>query len=83
VAGWLKPGGTLVYATCSLERAEGEEQVARLLEKNRAFSLEAAPAELLPVGIAPTPEGWIRTLPGMLAAEGRLDGFFIARLRRS
>ena len=83
VAGWLKPGGTLVYATCSLERAEGEKQVARLLEKNREFSLEAAPAEWLPVGIAPTPEGWIRTLPGMLAAEGRLDGFFIARLRRS
>jgi 16S rRNA (cytosine967-C5)-methyltransferase len=29
VAGWLKPGGVLVYATCSLEREEGEEQAAR------------------------------------------------------
>ena len=82
VAGWLKPGGTLVYATCSLERAEGEEQVQRLLEKNREFSLVAAPAELLPEGVEPTLEGWVRTLPGMLAAEGRLDGFFIALLRR-
>lgn len=71
---WLKPGGTLVYAVCSLERAEGEEQAAKV-------SLPPAPiaAEELPAGIAPTEQGWVRTHPGQLRAEGGLDGFFIAR----
>jgi 16S rRNA (cytosine967-C5)-methyltransferase len=36
----------------------------------------------LPEGIAPADRGWLRTLPGMLAAAGGCDGFFIARLRR-
>ena len=75
--GWLKPGGTLVYATCSLEREEGEDQAA-------AVVLPVAPitAEELPQGLAPTPEGWLRTDPGMLGDAGGLDGFFIARWRR-
>ncbi|WP_370190786.1 RsmB/NOP family class I SAM-dependent RNA methyltransferase [Qipengyuania sp.] len=71
---WLKPGGTLVYATCSLEREEGEDQA-------RAVDLPIAPvlAEELPAGLAPTTEGWLRTNPSMLAEYGGLDGFFIAR----
>jgi 16S rRNA (cytosine967-C5)-methyltransferase len=71
---WLKPGGTLVYAVCSLEREEGEQQAAKV-------SLTPAPiaAEELPAGIAPTDQGWVRTHPGQLPAEGGLDGFFIAR----
>ncbi|MGQ7829726.1 RsmB/NOP family class I SAM-dependent RNA methyltransferase [Altererythrobacter sp. Z27] len=73
-AGWLKPGGVLVYAVCSLEREEGEDQAERV-------TLEPLPiaANELPAGIAPTPEGWLRTLPGMLAEHGGLDGFFVAR----
>jgi 16S rRNA (cytosine967-C5)-methyltransferase len=71
---WLKPGGTLVYAVCSLEREEGEEQAARV-------QLTPAPisAEELPAGLSPTGEGWLRTDPGMLAELGGLDGFFVAR----
>ncbi|HSM53591.1 MAG TPA: RsmB/NOP family class I SAM-dependent RNA methyltransferase [Erythrobacter sp.] len=73
-AGWLKPGGVLVYAVCSLEREEGEDQAARV-------ELEPLPiaADELPAGIAPKPEGWLRTHPGMLAEHGGLDGFFVAR----
>ncbi len=71
---WLKPGGVLVYAVCSLEREEGEVQAANL-------ALDPLPiaGDELPAGLAPTTEGWLRTDPGMLASEGGLDGFFVAR----
>ena len=73
-ADWLKPGGTLVYVTCSLEREEGEDIAA-------GISLPPAPItadDLIP-GLAPTAEGWLRTDPSMLADVGGLDGFFVAR----
>jgi 16S rRNA (cytosine967-C5)-methyltransferase len=79
-ADWLTPGGTLVYATCSLERAEGEDQVARFLDHRPDFTLSPVQPDALPHGIAPTPEGWLRTLPDTLAGAGGTDGFFIARL---
>lgn len=75
-AGWLKPGGTLVYAVCSLEREEGEDQAARV-----ALAPDPIRAGELPAGLLPTPEGWLRTDPAMLADEGGLDGFFVARFR--
>lgn len=74
--GWLKPGGRLVYAVCSLEREEGEDQAARV-----SLTPDPVSAEELPAGLAPTPEGWLRTDPGMLAEHCALDGFFIARFR--
>ena len=73
-AGWLKPGGTLVYATCSLERAEGEEQAAKV-----DLPMLRIGSEELPQGVEPSPNGWLRTNPGMLTEEGGIDGFFIAR----
>jgi len=73
-AGWLKPGGRLVYAVCSLEREEGEEQAARV-----GLMPEPIVAGELPEGLAPSAEGWLRTDPGMLAEVGGLDGFFVAR----
>jgi 16S rRNA (cytosine967-C5)-methyltransferase len=81
-AGWLKPGGRIVYATCSLERAEGEAQVERFLADHAEFALVPAEATELPDGMAPTGEGWLRSLPDMLADRGGADGFFIARLAR-
>lgn len=75
-ASWLKPGGTLVYAVCSLEREEGEEQAAKV-----ALTPDPIHAEELPAGLEPTPEGWLRTDPGLLPEAGGLDGFFIARWR--
>ena len=74
---WLKPGGQLIYATCSLEREEGEDQAARV-----ALKPEPIRADELPVGLAPTAEGWVRTDPSMLAEAGGIDGFFIARWRK-
>lgn len=82
-ADWVAPGGTLVYATCSLEREEGEEQLAGFLAARGDFAPDPARADELPAGIAPTADGWVRTLPGMLAAQGGCDGFFVARLRRA
>ncbi|NJM49993.1 MAG: RsmB/NOP family class I SAM-dependent RNA methyltransferase, partial [Sphingomonadales bacterium] len=80
-AGWLKPGGLLVYATCSLEPHEGEAQVQACLERNSRLSLDPVRSDELPVGIAPDESGCIRTLPPMLAEQGGLDGFFIARFK--
>ncbi|PNU06527.1 RsmB/NOP family class I SAM-dependent RNA methyltransferase [Novosphingobium guangzhouense] len=74
-AQWLKPGGTLVYAVCSLEQEEGEDRAAEV----EGLTLAPITADELPEGLAPTGEGWLRTDPGMLAEAGGLDGFFIAR----
>ena len=77
-AEWLKPGGTLVYAVCSLEREEGEDQTVQV-------ALEPVPiiAAELPPGLAPTEDGWLRTHPGQLPEQGGLDGFFVARWRKA
>ncbi|MGE3692997.1 MAG: RsmB/NOP family class I SAM-dependent RNA methyltransferase [Novosphingobium sp.] len=75
-ATWLRPGGHLVYAVCSLEREEGEEQAARV-----PLTPDPIRPDELPAGLAPTSEGWLRTDPGMLVDKGGLDGFFVARWR--
>lgn len=82
-ADWVKPGGRLIYATCSLEPAEGEAQLERFLAGRSDYAVEPATADELPQGVAPHPDGYVRTLPGMLADKGGMDGFFIVRLRRS
>jgi 16S rRNA (cytosine967-C5)-methyltransferase len=82
-AGWVRKGGTLIYATCSLEREEGEEQAEAFLAANPDFSLAPVRADELPAGIVPDPRGRIRILPGMLAEQGGCDGFFIARFARA
>ena len=78
-AAWLKPEGTLVYSVCSLEPQEGEAIVAEFLARHRQF--EVAPGHL-PDFVAPSSEGFVRILPGLLAEHGGLDGFFAARLVR-
>ncbi|GAB5488810.1 MAG: transcription antitermination factor NusB [Parasphingorhabdus sp.] len=82
IALWVKPGGYLVYAVCSLEPEEGEEQVAKFLEQHDQYEIAAVGPDELPSGITPTSDGHVRTLPTMLVDKGHLDGFFIARLRR-
>ncbi|KQM24885.1 MULTISPECIES: RsmB/NOP family class I SAM-dependent RNA methyltransferase [unclassified Sphingomonas] len=81
-ADWVKPGGRLVYATCSLEPAEGEAQLDRFLSARPDYAVELATADELPEGVTAHERGYVRTLPGMLAEQGGLDGFFIVRLRR-
>ena len=81
-AQWLKPGGTIIYATCSLEKAEGEDQIGSFLRAHSDFRLASPVQAELPEGIEPSAEGWLRTLPATLADKGGTDGFFIARLAR-
>ena len=76
----MKPGGSLVYAVCSLEPLEGEDQVEAFLSAHPDFRI--APAFAF-AGVTPNVRGWLRVLPGMLEAEGGLDGFFTAHLVRA
>jgi 16S rRNA (cytosine967-C5)-methyltransferase len=80
-ADWVRPGGSLVYAVCSLEPQEGEERIDAFLARRDDYRLEASPA--LVDGVTPHRRGWLRVLPGMLESEGGLDGFFTAHLVRS
>ena len=82
-AGWLRPGGRMVYATCSLEPAEGERQLAAFLESRSDYALVPPAPAALPEDVAADPRGWLRTGPAMLADRGRMDGFFIAQLTRT
>jgi 16S rRNA (cytosine967-C5)-methyltransferase len=79
-ANWLKPGGSLIYSVCSLEPQEGEQVINEFLAGRDNFRLDF-PSEL-PEFVRPTDRGIVRILPGLLEAEGGLDGFFIARLVR-
>ena len=82
-ADWVKPGGSLVFATCSLEPEEGEAQLATFLAERTDYAVAPVRGDELPPGIAPQADGTVRTLPGMLADQGGCDGFFIARLTRA
>ncbi len=84
----LRPGGTLVYCTCSLEPEEGEEAIAALLAAEP--TMRRAPVDAAEVaGLTEilTTEGDLRTLPCHLPHEdprlGGLDGFYAARLVKS
>ena len=84
----LKPGGTLVYCTCSLEPEEGEQAVTALLATES--SVRRAPveaSEIAGLGEIITANGELRTLPCHLPHAdprlGGLDGFYAARLAKS
>jgi 16S rRNA (cytosine967-C5)-methyltransferase len=72
----LRPGGRLIYAVCSLQAEEG---AARLPASGlRVDPFQKQELSMLPEAI--TPEGWLRTHPGMWAERGGMDGFFAGRL---
>jgi len=75
----LKPGGRLVFATCSLQGEEGEAHLAHLPEGMR---LDPIRDEELP-GIGATTHGTLRTRPDLWADQGGMDGFFAMRLIRA
>ncbi len=82
-----RPGGILIYCTCSLEPEEGEEIVAALLEREPALRREPlTAAEVFGCAEFLSKDGDLRTLPCHLPdADSRLagiDGFFAARLRK-
>lgn len=79
--GWLRPGGRLIYCTCSLLAAEGEDQLAAALVRNPGLRVIAPEGQ----GIDPawiTPQGGLRLRPDYWADLGGMDGFFMARLTR-
>ena len=84
---FMRPGGLLVYCTCSLEPEEGEAQISALLRRNPDMIRKPITADEIG-GWAQclTPDGDMRTLPSHLPAEDSrlagLDGFFAARLQR-
>jgi len=76
----LRPGGRLVYCTCSLLPDEGEAQVSAALERHEGLRvMPMAPRAFGDV----TPEGGWRTRPDHLGDLGGVDGFYIALLTRS
>ena len=80
----LKPGGTLVYAVCSLQEDEGPVRIEALL--HRAKDLRRLPVdatELPGLADAIVPSGDVRTLPSMWPGRGGMDGFYIARISSS
>lgn len=81
----VKPGGVLIYCVCSLEAAEGDNQIAPFLAKHPQFSV--APISAGEWGIEAhmlTEQGFLRTLPHMaIGGSQGLDGFLAARLKRT
>lgn len=83
-ARWVKPGGHLIYSTCTLNPAENEGVIQRFLEDHADWRIEAidlaqaAPDLARSPLLAPTPEGWLKIWPH----KTNMDGFFVVRLRR-
>jgi 16S rRNA (cytosine967-C5)-methyltransferase len=80
-AAWVRPGGLLVYATCSLEPQEGEEIASAFLADRPEWQKFSITAAELPTGVTPTDAGFVRTLPTNAPDKPQLDGFFVARFR--
>ncbi|MEM9631916.1 MAG: 16S rRNA (cytosine(967)-C(5))-methyltransferase RsmB [Pseudomonadota bacterium] len=89
VLAWVKPGGLIVYCTCSLEAAEGELQVKAFLERQagKVELVSVDPEEIGGLGQCVTKEGFLRCLPCHVAGSDAdikgMDGFFAARFRVS
>jgi 16S rRNA (cytosine967-C5)-methyltransferase len=80
----LKPGGRLVFCTCSLLPDEGEVQIEEALERHPGLTVDRSALER--PGIDSewiTEEGGLRLHPGLWAEHGHMDGFYIAAVRKS
>ncbi len=83
LAGHLKKGGVMVYATCSLEPEENEFVISKFLEEHPEFEAENLTKFFKKVGLSHLnelveEEKFLKTLPH----HHDMDGFFVARLRK-
>jgi 16S rRNA (cytosine967-C5)-methyltransferase len=77
-ATWVKPGGVLVYATCTLHPQENEEVIQPFLEQHSHWEIKQ-PSPDSPLSAFSTPQGWLKVWPHRY----QMDGFFMVRLMRS
>jgi 16S rRNA (cytosine967-C5)-methyltransferase len=77
-AGAVRPGGILVYSTCTISPAENEDRITAFLGQHADFALDDPPSDV-PVWDHPT----VPRLQQSLPHRDGTDGFFIARLRRA
>ncbi|MBN3873552.1 16S rRNA (cytosine(967)-C(5))-methyltransferase [Nostoc sp. JL33] len=76
---FVKPGGVLVYATCTLHPAENEEVISAFLAESPDWQIESASGVELPDSVHSTPQGWFKVWPH----RQDMDGFFMVRLRKA
>lgn len=76
-AGLLKPGGRLVYSTCTIHPAENQQQIQAFLQRHPEFTL-ASPSPTMPQGMRCTPYGMLS-----IPTETGMDGFFICAMQKS
>jgi 16S rRNA (cytosine967-C5)-methyltransferase len=76
-ATWLKPGGILVYSTCTLNRAENEEIIKSFLCDRQDWKIQPPPSHFPALDLL-APEGWIEILPH----QHLMDGFFMVKLKK-
>lgn len=84
--GLVRPGGLLVWCTCSLQPEEGPAQIETLLAGPAGAGLRRVPVTAAEIGGRSemiTPAGDLRTLPSHLPDLGGLDGFYACRLQRA
>lgn len=80
----VKPGGTLLFITCSLQPEEGAERANVFLQRNDDFAVNPITESEIPdLPTSIDRQGYLRTLPSMLSDHGGIDGFFAARLEKS
>jgi 16S rRNA (cytosine967-C5)-methyltransferase len=72
----VRPGGVLVYSTCTIMRKENDQIVEEFLVKNPDFMIDSA-AEFFPSELV-SERGFVKTYPNI----GDMDGAFAARLKR-
>lgn len=73
---WVKPGGVMVYSTCTLHLAENEAQIQWFLDDHPGWAIEPPPVEF---GLSATEQGWVKVWPH----EQKMDGFFMTKLIHS
>ncbi|MBN3942901.1 16S rRNA (cytosine(967)-C(5))-methyltransferase [Nostoc sp. NMS9] len=76
---FVKPGGVLVYATCTLHPAENEEVISAFLAESPDWQIESPSGLELPDSTDSTPQGWFKLWPH----RQDMDGFFMVRLRKT